>query len=229
MAKMIGYIFGTIPEVITGGTGTVTKNLKAKVTTTGISGVAEITFYDEKGILVKAASVVTSGTAIDIAGDGSLGTFAVEWSGDLFAGDTWDWKVLSTGAISKPSTAISNYPGVQKQFSVSDGGGLKTDVLAPVVSLDAVTAATDGAAVDTSNYKDKTVFVEVSVNTGAVTVNIEASPTGAFAGEEDTLDQKVYTATTATDTFSYTDHFPFMRVTTTSQTNATVSVILTGR
>ena len=105
----------------------------------------------------------------------------------------------------------------------------QVDVLGPVVNLDGVTADTDGAAVDCSRYKDKSVHINVSVNTGAVTVKIEASYNGAFAGEEVELDSKVWTASTGTDLYAYTDYFVYMRVTTSSQANATVSAVISGR
>ena len=101
--------------------------------------------------------------------------------------------------------------------------GLKND------NLSAVTSATDGESVETRVANKLSVFVEVTSNTGAVTVNIEASPTGDFTGEEVTLDSKTYTATNGTDVFSYNSAFPFMRTTTTTQSTSTVSTIITGR
>jgi hypothetical protein len=93
-------------------------------------------------------------------------------------------------------------------------------------NLDAVTTATNGDAVDTRWYKDKTVFVNVSVNTGAVTVNIESSHDGTTWFD---LTTKTYTATTGKDTFSYTSFYPYMRTTTTTQSNSTVTTTITGR
>ena len=95
-----------------------------------------------------------------------------------------------------------------------------------VTNLSAVTSATNGSSVDTRWYKNKSVFVNVSVNTTAVTVNIEASHDGTTWFN---LDSKTYTATTGTDIFSYGSHLPFMRTTTTSQTDATVTTDITGR
>ncbi len=93
------------------------------------------------------------------------------------------------------------------------------------INLNAVTTATNGISVDMRYYSTKSVFVNVSVNTGAVTVNIEASHDGSTWFN---LDSKTYTAVTGTDIYSYTDHFPFMRTTTTTQSNSTVTVNITG-
>lgn len=101
-------------------------------------------------------------------------------------------------------------------------GGIKD------TNLIGVTSNTNGASVDMRNFINKSVWIEVPVNTGAVTVTIEGSPTGAFAGEEVALQTKVYTAVTDVDVFNFIYHYPFMRVTTTSQTNATVSATITG-
>jgi len=104
-------------------------------------------------------------------------------------------------------------------YSRNKSGGVSS------TNLNAVTSATNGAALGTRDFKDKSVFVNVSVNTGAVTVNIEASHDGSTWFSVRT---KTYTATTAKDIFSYTDHFPFMRTTTTTQSNSTVTTTITG-
>lgn len=98
-----------------------------------------------------------------------------------------------------------------------------------ITNLDDVTSATDGAAVDVDAYREKSVHINVSVNTGAVTVKIEASHDGNFAGEEIELASKVWTASTGTDLYSYADHWAYMRVTTSTQSNATVAAVITGR
>ena len=92
-------------------------------------------------------------------------------------------------------------------------------------NLSVVTTATNGSSLGVRDFKDKTVFVNVSVNTGNVTVNIEASHDGSTWFN---LRSKTYSATTAKDVFSYTDHFPFMRTTTTTQSNATVTTDIVG-
>lgn len=92
-------------------------------------------------------------------------------------------------------------------------------------NLDAVTSATNGPSLGTRDFKDKSVFINVSVNTGVVTVTIESSSDGSTWFE---LDSKIYIATTATDVYSYTDHFPFMRTTTSTQANATVTTKIVG-
>lgn len=93
-------------------------------------------------------------------------------------------------------------------------------------NLSAVITATNGSAVDTRWYRTKSVFVNVSVNTNTVTVNIEASHDGTTWFN---LNSTTYSATTATDIRSYSSYFPFMRTTTTSQTDATVTTTITGR
>jgi len=93
--------------------------------------------------------------------------------------------------------------------------------------LDAVTSATDSSAINTSNYNFKEFNVQVTGNTGSVTVNIEGSPSGLFSGEEDTFDTKTYT-TNDVDTFSYEGSTRYMRATTTSQSASTVTVIIVG-
>ena len=95
-----------------------------------------------------------------------------------------------------------------------------------VINLDAVTSETNGASVDVSDYKNKTVYVNVSANTGAVTVKIEVSPDGTTWWTEETT---TYTSTTGLDSWSIMSHHPYMRVTTSSQSNATVTAYITGR
>ncbi len=94
------------------------------------------------------------------------------------------------------------------------------------VSLASVTTATDGAAVRTSRLEKKMTYVEVTGNTGAVTVTIEHSPDGSAWYE---LDAKTYTASNEKDSWSYDNHFPFMRITTSTHANATVKGTITGR
>ena len=93
-------------------------------------------------------------------------------------------------------------------------------------NLSAVTTATNGDAVDTRWYDKKTIFINVSVNTGAVTVNIEASPDKStwFA-----VVSKTYTSAIGTDIYAYVSYFPYMRTTTTTQSNSTVKTTITGR
>lgn len=94
------------------------------------------------------------------------------------------------------------------------------------VNLNVVTSATEGDTVDMMLADSISVFVNVSVNTGAVTVNIEASYDGTTWFE---LNSTTYTATTAKDIRSYVDHFPYMRTTTTTQSNSTVTTYITSR
>ncbi len=93
------------------------------------------------------------------------------------------------------------------------------------VNLDGVTSATNGEGVNTTRLKDKSILVNVSVNTGAVTVTIQQSKDNNTWYD---LDAKTYTATTGKDVFSFAEHFPYMRTITTSQTNSTVTTTITG-
>ncbi len=95
-----------------------------------------------------------------------------------------------------------------------------------VTNLSAVTTATNGDAVDMRWFTKSTVFVNVSVNSGAVTVNIEASHDGTTWFN---LDSKTYTAVTGTDIFCYSCYFAKIRTTTTTQSSSTVTTTVTGR
>ena len=92
-------------------------------------------------------------------------------------------------------------------------------------NLAAVTSATNGATLGIRDYTTTTIFVNVTVNTGAVTVKVEVSPDGSSWFERFT---KTYTATTGKDLFLLTNHYPFIRTTTTTQTNATVTTDIAG-
>jgi len=92
-------------------------------------------------------------------------------------------------------------------------------------NLDGVTSATTGASLGTRDFTDKSVFINVSVNTGAVTVTIQASPDGTTWYD---LVAKTYTAATGTDIYSYSSHFPYMRTKTSTQSNSTVTTMITG-
>lgn len=94
------------------------------------------------------------------------------------------------------------------------------------VNLNDVIAATEGEAVETRFVQRKTVYVNVSVNTTAVTVTIQHSPDGETWFD---LDTKTYTAEVTNDDWSYKSHFPYMRTKTTDQTDATVKTWITGR
>ncbi len=95
-----------------------------------------------------------------------------------------------------------------------------------IMNLNNVIVATDGDAALVVEYEKLSVFIRVSVNTGAVTVTIETSPDGTNWYE---LDQKVWTASTGKDVYSYVDVFRFMRITTTTQSNSTVEATIIGR
>lgn len=106
-----------------------------------------------------------------------------------------------------------------KHFSSVQSGAVFTD------NLVAVTSATDGDAIETRDFANKSVFINVTVNTGAVTVNIEGSPDGVNWYN---LDSKTYSTTTGKDIYFYATHIPFMRTTTTTQSTSTVSTQIVG-
>jgi len=95
-----------------------------------------------------------------------------------------------------------------------------------IVNLSAVTEATDGDSINISEFNKKTIFINVTVNTGAVTVNIEASPDGVTWYN---LTSKTYTASVEKSVYSYTSYFPYIRTTTTTQSNSTVTTTITAR
>lgn len=97
-----------------------------------------------------------------------------------------------------------------------------------IINLNAVASATNGLKVDVKLLSTSTISVNVSVNTGAVTVNIEQSNDGTTWYP---LDSKTYTAVTGLDTFSFAEAegFNFMRTTTTTQSDSTVTTTFTGR
>ena len=91
-------------------------------------------------------------------------------------------------------------------------------------NLDGVTSASNGASLGMRDFTYKSVFVNVSVNTGAVTVNIEASHDGSIWFN---VNSTTYTATTGKDIRSYSSHLTFMRTTTTTQSNSTLTTYIT--
>lgn len=92
--------------------------------------------------------------------------------------------------------------------------------------LEAVTTATTGGGIHVEDFDDKTVFVNVSVNTGAVTVTIQSSPDNSTWYD---VWEKTYTSAVAKDVASFTDQFPWMRTKTSTQSSSTVSTVITAR
>jgi len=132
----------------------------------------------------------------------------------------WTWqasKVLVLGEDGKNYASTTNPLPVDMSSTANNFS---------ITVLDGVTEDTTSSSIDIKKYKSKTVFINVSVNTGAVTVKIQVSPDGTNWFD---LDLKTYTATTGTDIYSYETYYPFMRVLTTSQTDATVTVYVAGR
>ena len=93
-------------------------------------------------------------------------------------------------------------------------------------NLDAVTSATTGTAIDCRWYNRVSVQINCSVNTGAVTVTIQASVDGTNWHD---LNAKTYTATTAVDLFKYTSYYPYIRTVTSTQSNSTITTYVVGR
>ncbi len=92
--------------------------------------------------------------------------------------------------------------------------------------LNAVTVATIPTGLDLTLYRTKTIYVYVSGNTGAVTVNIESSSDNTNWAN---IKSTTYTVKNTNDSYETSMHHPYMRVTTTSHTNATVTSVITGR
>ena len=95
-----------------------------------------------------------------------------------------------------------------------------------VENLASVTAATNGDSIDTKWYRHTTTFIEVSGNTGAVTVKVQGSYDGTKWFD---LWDHTYTATNSDDIFATVNHYPFMRTITETQSNSTVKTTVTGR
>ena len=93
------------------------------------------------------------------------------------------------------------------------------------INLNTVTTATSGTTVDVSRLLYKTVFINVSVNTGAVTVETEASPDGTTWYQ---IHTKTYTSTTAKELFNYSYYFPYIRTKTITQSDSTVTTTIIG-
>lgn len=90
----------------------------------------------------------------------------------------------------------------------------------PYTLLDAVTTATTGSALSTKNVEKATVTVNITVNTGAVTITIE--------GSQDGTNWVTINAATSTSVEIYdvpvTTHYKSIRAKTTVQSNSTVTV-----
>lgn len=95
-----------------------------------------------------------------------------------------------------------------------------------VTNLNAVTTATDGDTINSSAFREFSVFVNVSVNTGAVTVSIQVSPDDTTWY---TRDSKTYTAETGTNEFYYKEGANYIRAITSTQSSSTVTVKVSGR
>jgi hypothetical protein len=94
-----------------------------------------------------------------------------------------------------------------------------------VVNLDEVTEDTVGDTVNMDDGIIKSVFVDVLINVGAVTVVIEGSSNGT---NWVSLNSQSYSAS-ASDVYTYATYYPYMRTRTESQTNATVTTTITGQ
>lgn len=106
---------------------------------------------------------------------------------------------------------------------LSGGGAWHLD---PITNLDSVTSATNGATIDVKAYSKKTMFIEVTGNTGAVTVTMQGSynKTTWFNAKDANGDvvTATYTSTNANEMFVTSEAFPYMRVITSTQSSSTV-------
>ena len=95
-------------------------------------------------------------------------------------------------------------------------------------NLSAVTSATTGDKVDCRWYNRITIFVNVTVNTGEVTVTQEASIDGT---NWISLVAKTYTTTTGNDTYhyGYNTYYPYIRTKTSTQSDSTVTTFIAAR
>ena len=95
-------------------------------------------------------------------------------------------------------------------------------------NLDGVTSATTGSSVDCRWYNRITIFVNVTVNTGAVTVTQQASIDGSTWFD---LVAKTYTASVTNDVYHYgsSTFYPYVRTKTSTQSNSTVTTFVAAR
>ncbi len=94
------------------------------------------------------------------------------------------------------------------------------------INLNAVITDSIGDSIKMSLYKDKSIYVIVSGNTGAVTLNIEGSNDNTNWVN---IRSTTYTAENKNDVYSTSAHFQYIRTTTTDHTDATVTTAITGR
>lgn len=103
-------------------------------------------------------------------------------------------------------------------------------------NLDGVITDTDGSKLETRDFRNISVFYTISgaAATSAVTINVEGSPNGLFAGEEVELDSTTYTYTAdlsggpVSAVFSTSAHVPFTRATATSLSGSDVTAVITA-
>jgi hypothetical protein len=198
----------------------------------GFDGVANQPIsVDENGV-VNIAGAVTTDVDLSVleAVDFATETTLLSIDGKITTCDTDDVTVSSTPAVDNAvdNILVYGYDGTDNQPLATDSSGnvILSDLTLTTTNLDGVTTATNGSSVDTSVYSKKTVYVVVSGNTGAVTVTIEHSPNGTDWFE---YESKTYTSTNANDSWSSSDYFPYMRVTTTTQSDSTVTAIIVGK
>lgn len=98
------------------------------------------------------------------------------------------------------------------------------DVVLSNLNLDGVEVATVGAGVETGNFSQKTVLIDVTT-TGSVKVEIEISPDGVtwFPYYQDTI------VLTRTLLVQVPEYVPFIRTLTDEQTDSTVTTYIMGR
>lgn len=94
------------------------------------------------------------------------------------------------------------------------------------VALSAVTSNTNGDTLNLGLFRYKTFFIEVTVNTGAVTVTVQSSHDGTNWFDEVA---QTSTATVEDFKFDFTNGIKFWRVNTTTQSDSTVTATVVGR
>ncbi len=101
-------------------------------------------------------------------------------------------------------------------------------VVEETTNLSAVTTATTGDKVDCRWYNRVSWFLNCTVNTGAVTVTIQASMDGTTWFD---VASKTYTSTTGNDVYhyGYNTYYPYMRTKTSTHSNSTITTFIAAR
>lgn len=232
--KTKGWVYNTKGATITEDVGLGETYIELEPTAQSV-GYPDIKVGDELEVVYRGSSRLTDKSQLTKITDGTTDGKITADSADAvvnnafngintearlsgFNGTTWDRIKSTTGAL---DVEVKN-----STITVTNTELNKLTSKIAVVNLDDVTTDTDGSTLDISDYSKKSVWVNVSVNTGAVTVNIEVSPDGITWIP---YDSKTYTATTGDDFWEINSYFPNIRTTTTSQADATVKTMVFAR